>query len=154
MLTLYTAEVAQRCIEMYNRQPFPGGDRAMTIFIAMFEPLDCRARVGAGGGFRGGSGRDGGRGGFDGEYGGRGGGGDRGGSSVSFLALLLNTFEATGTVAFLHLGNIRFELNMSFLTQSLSINLTGGDRGRGSGGGLCHGGGNANVIGGDKHKPY
>ncbi|PIO74044.1 hypothetical protein TELCIR_03960 [Teladorsagia circumcincta] len=83
MITFASAEIAQRCIEMYNGQPFPGGDRPMTISIAKFKPMDPSARGGAaggGGGFRGGG--RGGRGGFDGGFGGRGGGGGfRGGDS-------------------------------------------------------------------------
>ncbi|VDP15270.1 unnamed protein product [Heligmosomoides polygyrus] len=93
MITFTSAEVAQRCIEMYNGQPFPGGDRPMTISIAKFKPMDASARgaPAGGGGFRGSP--RGGRGGFgklsqhidvkhgqerfglDGGFGGRGGGG-------------------------------------------------------------------------------
>lgn len=112
MITFATAEVAQRCIEMYNGQPFPGGDRPMTISIAKFKPMDPSARGGAGGGFRGGRGGGGGRGGFgksiclvncslyktlfeDGGFGGRGGGGDRGGfrGMFSYLFIFFSIFS-------------------------------------------------------------
>ncbi|RCN34620.1 hypothetical protein ANCCAN_19532 [Ancylostoma caninum] len=46
MITIATAEVAQRYIEMYNGQPFPGGDRPMTISNAKFKPMDPSERGG------------------------------------------------------------------------------------------------------------
>ncbi|EYB86313.1 hypothetical protein Y032_0281g1243 [Ancylostoma ceylanicum] len=92
MITFATAEVAQRCIEMYNGQPFPGGDRPMTISIAKFKPMDPSARGGAGGGFRGGRGGGGGRGGF-GEL-------DLAGYSQNFIYLFIYLFECTLWCAF------------------------------------------------------
>ncbi|VDN35021.1 unnamed protein product, partial [Cylicostephanus goldi] len=62
VITFVSPDVAQRAIEMYDGQPFPGGDRPMSISIAKFRPTDPNSR---GGGFRGGRG-GGGRGGFGG----------------------------------------------------------------------------------------
>ncbi|KAK6014191.1 hypothetical protein OSTOST_20455, partial [Ostertagia ostertagi] len=132
MITFASAEIAQRCIEMYNGQPFPGGDRPMTISIAKFKPMDPSARGGAaggGGGFRGGRG---GRGGFDGGFGGRGGGGGgfRGDSGTAFAGIALILIG--GIVFFCAEGDYMI----------LSTLFLGG---RGRGGGFGRGGGNANM---------
>ncbi|KAJ1351377.1 hypothetical protein KIN20_007368 [Parelaphostrongylus tenuis] len=152
MITFVSAEVAQRCIEMYNGQPFPGGDRPMTISIAKFKPVDASARGGgAGGGFRGGRG---GRGGFDGGFGGRGGGGFRG----DFGGRGRGGFGRGG-------GNPNMEQrsndwpcdscgNNNFAFRQ-ACNQCGAPRGGGSGGG---GGGamrgGRGGFSGDRHKPY
>lgn len=60
MITFIEAEVAQRCIDMYNGQPFPGAEKPMSLSIAKFKAQDGGGR----GGFRGG------RGGFGGGRGG------------------------------------------------------------------------------------
>lgn len=78
MITFADAEVAQRCIEMYNGQPFPGAERPMSLSIARFKSQDTPGGRGGGRGGRGGFGSD--RGGFRGGSdrgalrGGRGGG--------------------------------------------------------------------------------
>ncbi|KHJ77306.1 hypothetical protein OESDEN_23074, partial [Oesophagostomum dentatum] len=101
MITFASAEVAQRCIEMYNGQPFPGGDRPMTISIAKFKPMDPSQRGGGGGGFRGGRG-GGGRGGFDGGFGGRGGGGGDRGFRGKCLNLCVFQKNKDGVDLFIH----------------------------------------------------
>lgn len=55
MITFADSDIAQRCIQMYNGQPFPGADRPMNLSIAKFKPNPD-------GGFRGGRGGGGGRG--------------------------------------------------------------------------------------------
>lgn len=151
MITFISAEVAQRCIEMYNGQPFPGGDRPMTISIAKFKPVDASARGGAAGGFRGGRG---GRGGFDGGFGGRGGGGFRG----DFGGRGRGGFGRGG-------GNPNMEQrsndwpcdscgNNNFAFRQ-ACNQCGAPRGGGAGGGS--GGamrGGRGGFSGDRHKPY
>ncbi|VDL70689.1 unnamed protein product [Nippostrongylus brasiliensis] len=153
MITFTSAEVAQRCIEMYNGQPFPGGDRPMTISIAKFKPMDPSARGGAGG-FRGGRG---GRGGFDGGFGGgRGGGGFRGdfgggrgrggfgrGGGNANMEQRSNDWPCDSC------GNNNFAFRQA-------CNQCGAPRGGGGGGGGSGGAmrGGRGGFGGDRHKPY
>ncbi|KJH44332.1 Zn-finger in Ran binding protein [Dictyocaulus viviparus] len=151
MITFISAEVAQRCIEMYNGQPFPGGDRPMTISIAKFKPMDTSVR---GGGFVGGNGfrgARGGRGSFDGGFGGRGGGGSfrgdfggrgrggfgRGGGSAN-MEQRSNDWPCDSC------GNNNFAFRQA-------CNQCGAPRGGGSGGAMRGGRGG---FSGDRHKPY
>ncbi|KIH60268.1 hypothetical protein ANCDUO_09486 [Ancylostoma duodenale] len=142
MITFATAEVAQRCIEMYNGQPFPGGDRPMTISIAKFKPMDPSARGGAGGGFRGGRGGGGGRGGFGGDRGrGRGGGFGRGGGNAN-MEQRSNDWPCESC------GNNNFAFRQA--CNQCGAPKSGG--GGGGGGGAMRGG--RGGFGGDRHKPY
>ncbi|KAK6035169.1 Zn-finger in Ran binding protein [Cooperia oncophora] len=173
MITFASAEIAQRCIEMYNGQPFPGGDRPMNISIAKFKPMDPaggpggRGGGGGGGGFRGGGGR-GGRGGFDGGFGGgRGGGGGgfrgdsggrggRGRGGFSRGAGNPNMEQRSNDWACESCGNNNFAFRQA-------CNQCGAPKGGGAGGGGGGppGGGSGGAMrggrggfGGDRHKPY
>uniref|UniRef100_A0A0K0CZS6 RanBP2-type domain-containing protein n=1 Tax=Angiostrongylus cantonensis TaxID=6313 RepID=A0A0K0CZS6_ANGCA len=166
MITFISAEVAQRCIEMYNGQPFPGGDRPMTISIAKFKPMDASARGGGGG---------------DGGFGGRGGSGFRGDFGEYIISgnqlfpdlslkLSISSFSLSPYIGGRGRGgfgrgggNPNMEQrsndwpcdscgNNNFAFRQ-ACNQCGAPRGGGAGGGGAMRGGRGGFSG-DRHKPY